>query len=265
VLLLELDLIKTGFVHMNRYFIELSFKGTNYHGWQSQRNAVSVQSVVESALQMVTHEKIKTTGAGRTDTGVHAHVFTAHFESNYNFLQDMTHALYKLNALLPPDIVILKIYQVKPEAHARYSAVSRTYEYTIACRKDPFNLDFAWYYPVSLNIKRMNQAARVLISVHDFTSFSKLHSNTKNNICHVKHAKWTKKGDKLLFQIEADRFLRDMVRAIVGTLVDVGRGKISMNDFRRIIEGRDRKLASGSVPAKGLAVKMIMYPSNIIP
>lgn len=265
MLLLELGLINPGFVHMNRYFIELSFKGTNYHGWQSQQNAVSVQAIVESALQTITREKIKTTGAGRTDTGVHAHLFNAHFESNYNFMQDVTHTLYKLNALLPPDIVILKMYQVKSEAHARYSAVSRVYEYTIACRKDPFDLDFSWYYPVSLNIKRMNQAAKLLISANDFTSFSKLHSSTKNNICHVKYAKWRKKGDKLLFQIEADRFLRDMVRAIVGTLVDVGRGKLSIHDFMRIIEGRNRKLASGSAPAKGLAIKMITYPSGIIP
>jgi tRNA pseudouridine38-40 synthase len=264
MLFLELDILNPGFVHMNRYFIELSFKGTHYHGWQSQQNAVSVQSVVESALQMVTREKIKTTGAGRTDAGVHARVFYAHFDSNYNFMQDVTHTLYKLNALLPPDILILKMFQVRSEAHARYSAVSRVYEYTITCRKDPFDLDFSWHYPVLLNIKRMNQASKLLISVNDFTSFSKLHSNTKNNICHVKNAIWRKKGDKLLFQIEADRFLRDMVRAIVGTLVDVGRGKISIFDFTRIIEGRNRKLASGSVPAKGLSIKMITYPSDII-
>jgi tRNA pseudouridine38-40 synthase len=248
---------------MNRYFIELAFKGTQYHGWQRQRNAISVQGIVEETLMTLTRENIKTTGAGRTDTGVHARYFAAHFESDHEAFNNKSGFIYKMNALLPQDIVIHDIYPVLPDAHARYSAISRTYEYNIRQIRDPFDTEFSWHYPVPLDRDVMNQAASRLRDYDDFTSFSKLHSNARTHICQIHEAAWNIRDDKLVFVIRADRFLRNMVRALVGTMVDVGRGKISVDDFFRILEGRNRSLAGVSAPPEGLSLVAIEYPAGI--
>jgi tRNA pseudouridine38-40 synthase len=248
---------------MNRYFIELSFKGTNYHGWQIQPNAISVQSVIEDALFRLTRERISTTGAGRTDTGVHARFFAVHFDCLSDLPKFSGDFVYKINAILPPDIVIHDVFPVKPEVHARFSALSRTYEYVIVQKKDPFDTEFSWFYPVPLDVEAMNQAAGLLTTCTDFTSFSKLHSDVKSNHCHVMQAGWTKNGHRLVFSIEADRFLRNMVRAIVGTLVDAGRNKTDPEALAMIIRGRHRSLAGASVPAKGLSLIAIKYPPDI--
>jgi len=248
---------------MNRYFIKLSFKGTHYHGWQFQLNAVTVQSLVEQSLRILSQTNIKTTGAGRTDTGVHARSFVAHFDSDCKLFENKPDFLYKINALLPPEIAIHDVYRVVPNGHSRYSAISRTYEYIINRIKDPFDTDLSWQYSVPLNLEAMNQSAGMLKNHTDFTSFSKLHSSTKTNVCHIEEALWVIQGTKLIFRIRADRFLRNMVRALVGTLVEVGRGKLSQSDFIAIIEGRNRNLAGFSAPAEGLSLISIEYPQNI--
>ncbi len=248
---------------MSRYFIELSFKGTRYHGWQAQPNASTVQEVVETALKILAREPIKTTGAGRTDTGVHARYYVAHFDSDCPLFENELDFIYKINALLPKDIAIRDIYRVLPEAHARYSALSRTYEYTISLIKDPFEVESSWYYSVPVDVDAMNLSAGRLMHYTDFTSFSKLHSDVKTNICHVQEAVWHIRDHKMIFSIRADRFLRNMVRALVGTLIDVGRGKLSQEGFIRIIEGRNRNLAGFSAPAEGLSLVSVQYPDHI--
>jgi tRNA pseudouridine38-40 synthase len=248
---------------MNRYFIELSFKGTNYHGWQSQPNATTVQSVIEVAFKTLTGELLKTIGAGRTDAGVHARFFTAHFESHGHFLHDRPGFIYKLNCILPEDIVIHDIYPVKSGIHARYSALSRTYEYCISPVKDPFYKELSWYNPRPMDLPVMNQATEMLMKYSDFTSFSKLHSDVKTNLCHIKKAGWFIRDQKIIFSIQADRFLRNMVRALVGTLVEIGLGKIVLADLVAIIEGKDRKLAKFSVPAHGLTLVGVEYPDDV--
>lgn len=247
---------------MNRYFIELSFKGTRYHGWQQQPNAQSVQSVIDNALSTLVHEPVETTGAGRTDTGVHACFFTAHFDTS-QCINDYNDFVYKMNALLPRDIVIHEVYQVKPDSHARYSAVSRTYTYTVCHTRDPFIDELSWNYSGILDIALMNKACGILLKTSDFTSFSKLHTDVKNNICILTEAVWNENGNLLVFTITGNRFLRNMVRAIVGTLVDLGRGRISLDEFIKIIDGKDRRLAGFSVPAQGLMLTGIIYPSGI--
>jgi tRNA pseudouridine38-40 synthase len=248
---------------INRYFIEISFRGTNYHGWQLQPNASSVQAEVEGALSTLTQEDIKTTGAGRTDTGVHARFFVAHFETNSFLPDNRIDFLYKINSLLPQDIAIHSVYPVRPDAHARYSASSRTYVYTISRVKDPFNVDISWRYTGPLNIAAMNQAAGKLMDYTDFTSFSKLHSDVKTNACYIYEAAWSTNGDQFIFTIRGNRFLRNMVRSIVGTMIDLGRGKIDLNDFIRIVEGKNRCLAGFSAPAQGLALVNVEYPVDI--
>jgi tRNA pseudouridine38-40 synthase len=248
---------------MNRYFIEITFKGTNYHGWQLQPNATSVQAEIEKALKTLTRTDISATGAGRTDTGVHARFFTAHFETDSHLPENSDDFLYKMNALLPQDIAIQDIYPVKPEAHARYSAISRTYKYTISRVKNPFCSETSWYYSVPVDIAAMNEAAVKLIAYTDFTSFCKLHSDVKNNNCHIYEALWTIDKDQLDFVIRGNRFLRNMVRSIVGTMIDIGRGKLDLDDFISIIEGRNRSLAGFSAPAEGLALIHIQYPDNL--
>jgi len=246
-----------------RYFIFLSFRGTSYCGWQVQPASVTVQAVIEEALSTILREKIATTGAGRTDSGVHAKLFCAHFDSNHDDLETRKNLLIRLNRFLPPDIAVHSIKKVKNEAHARYSAISRTYRYYITKNKDPFREDTSWYLPYQLNVESMNKACRILISTSDFTSFSKLHSNAKTNICNVHYADWEDEGDNLIFTIKANRFLRNMVRAIVGTMVEIGRGRLNLDDFEKIIAARDRCKAGKSVPAKGLFLEDIEYPGDI--
>jgi tRNA pseudouridine38-40 synthase len=247
---------------MQRYFIELSFKGTCYHGWQVQPNALSVQEVLETTLSTFLRQKIEVTGAGRTDTGVHASYYIAHFEFE-ELPFSTTDLVEKLNRFLPADIALHRIWPVKADAHARFGAVKRTYQYFISRKKDPFALEASYQYLLSLNVAAMNEAAALLLNYTDFTSFSKLHTDVKTNNCKVYEVLWKEEGERLVFTITADRFLRNMVRAIVGTLIEVGRDKISVLDFADIIEKKDRSAAGTSAPPQGLFLAGIEYPEEI--
>jgi tRNA pseudouridine38-40 synthase len=236
-----------------RYFIELSYVGGNYCGWQIQPNQPSVQKTLEEALETLTREKLALTGAGRTDTGVHAQNYTAHFDSNLSPAKmGKLNLVYKLNRILPHDISIKSIRPVITSAHARYSAISRTYEYYICRQKDPFWYERAWLMERPLNIKAIREASILLMDFDDFESFSKSNSQVNTYICKIASADWSEEGHLLIFTITADRFLRNMVRAIVGTLVDVGLGKIDKDEFVHIIESRNRSRAGYSVPGYGL-------------
>ncbi|OFX19258.1 MAG: tRNA pseudouridine(38-40) synthase TruA [Bacteroidetes bacterium GWA2_31_9b] len=246
-----------------RYFIQLSYKGTNYCGWQIQPNGITIQEVITKALSTILNEKIDLTGAGRTDTGVHALYYIAHFDSENTSLHIDNTLIYKLNSFLPKDISIQQIFSVKADANARFDAISRTYLYYIHQQKDPFLEETSWYFPHKLNIDLMNQASDILLLYTDFTSFSKLHTDVKTNNCKIFKSQWTIDNYKLQFEIKADRFLRNMVRAVVGTLIDVGKEKITLDDFIEIIESKNRSNAGISVPAHGLFLASIEYPENI--
>ncbi len=243
-----------------RYFIFLSYRGTFYHGWQIQPNAVTVQQIIGKALTILLGEEICPTGAGRTDTGVHAKVFCAHFDSLKPDLDIIQSLIFKLNRFLPEDISVMEIRRVAPDANARFSAISRTYKYYISRKKNPFLTDSSWNIYGDLDIEAMNSACQILLHHTDFTSFSRLHSGSKTNICEIKEAKWAEENDLLVLTIRADRFLRNMVRAITGSMVDVGFRKISTEDFEKIILARDRGMAGTSAPAKGLFLTDIEYP-----
>lgn len=207
---------------------------------------------------------VRITGCGRTDTGVHARSFFAHFDLDRK-VDDVNELCRRLNHMLPPEILLFRIFPVSNEVHARFSALSRTYHYYLFREKDPFNRNWGWLYRGELNHEAMNRAAAILKDVSDFTSFAKLHTETKTNICKVSEAKWITEGNRWVFIISADRFLRNMVRAVVGTLVDIGRGKISEQDFIRIIEARDRSAAGPSAPARGLFLEKVCYPAESVP
>ena len=244
-----------------RYFLELSYAGTRYHGWQTQPNAVTVQEIIEKAMSLLLRTHVKITGAGRTDAGVHARQMFAHFDLDIDIVPvDLT---YKLNSFLPDDIAIHQIHRVTDEAHARFDAKTRSYQYFINRHKNPFLTGTSWYLAKDLDVVLMNNAARILLDFKDFKSFSKVHTNVKTFICDIRHAEWQINENQLVFNITADRFLRNMVRAIVGTLVDVGLHKKSLDDFKKIIESRDRSNAGFSVPAKGLFLTEITYPKQI--
>ena len=247
-----------------RYFIFISYRGTSYHGWQIQPNSVTVQKIIDEALSTVLGEIIKTTGAGRTDTGVHALVFCAHFDSEIHDLADKKNLVRKLNGYLPKDISVSKLVKVHPDAHARFSAVSRTYKYYISKIKDPFREDSSWYVPGDLDISKMNEGCNILYNHSNFTSFSRLHTDNKTNLCRIIFVKWEESGSQLIFTIKADRFLRNMVRAITGTMVDIGTGKIKISEFESIIMAKDRCKAGKSAPAKGLFLTDIEYPEEVI-
>lgn len=247
---------------MNRYFIEFAYNGTAYCGWQIQPNGISVQEVLEQALSTILRQKTNVTGAGRTDSGVHALKMTAHFDTE-QIIHNTQKLMTNLNSLLPNDIAIHSIRQVKPDAHARFDAISRRYEYHIIFNKDPFLNNQACRLHSSLNIDAMNNASKTLFDYTDFTSFSKLHTDVKTNNCTIMHAKWQQNGNRLVFSIEANRFLRNMVRAIVGTLLQVGSGKTTVDEFRNIIESKNRCKAGHSVPACGLYFIHATYPSDI--
>jgi tRNA pseudouridine38-40 synthase len=247
---------------MYRYFIRLAYDGTHYKGWQIQPNGITVQELLIKALSTLLHQEISIMGAGRTDTGVHARNFVAHFEVENIFSNDeLLQLTYKLNRFLPSDITVYEIFAVASDMHARFSAVSRTYKYYISQNRDPFMSRYAWYRFGNLDIDAMNIAANELLKVVDFTSFSKLHTVTKTNNCKVTEAKWERTESGLVFTITADRFLRNMVRAIVGTLVDVGLHKISHQEFIDIIYSKNRCSAGESVPAHGLFLEEIRYSS----
>jgi len=244
-----------------RYFIYLSYNGTRYHGWQIQPNALTVQETLNNALSTLLQEKIETVGAGRTDTGVHASFFTAHFESLNNKLDKDEKWVYKLNGILPDDIVINNIKGVSPDSHARFDALSRTYKYYISKKKDPFKREFSYLLFGQLDVEKMNRASLLLYDYTDFSSFSKLHTDVKTNNCRVSLVKWEQTGNQVIFTIKADRFLRNMVRAIVGTLLEVGRGKLEIYEFIKIIESKDRSKAAASAPPHGLFLTNIEYPN----
>lgn len=245
-----------------RYFIYLSYDGTQYHGWQIQPNAVSVQQKLNEALSLILREEIMTVGAGRTDAGVNAAMMVAHFDTGKDFV--CSSFAGKLCRLLPKDIAVNCIKPVEDSAHARFDATSRTYHYDIYFRKNPFLRHYAVKLNYPLDFELMNEAAERLLYVDDFTSFSKVNTDTKTNICHVTRACWFKTAEDMWrFEITADRFLRNMVRAIVGTLVDVGRGKITLEEFDKIISSKDRCRAGESMPGNALSLVKITYPDNI--
>ena len=244
-----------------RYFIKLAFDGTQYHGWQYQENALTVQQVVTEALSTLLNKKVELTGCGRTDTGVHAHEYYAHFNSESE-ISDSHKLTYQLNSLLPHDIVIYFIKQVDPQLHARYSAIKRTYLYYINYKRNPFNKLYNYTVHQNLDIDAMNDACLVLKEYSDFSCFSKTHTQVNNFKCILYEAYWTKTNDQLIFTITANRFLRNMVRAIVGTLIEMGQGKKNMSEFRQVLENRDRSEAGVSVPAKGLFLEKVIYPEG---
>jgi tRNA pseudouridine38-40 synthase len=246
-----------------RYFIYLSYKGTSYHGWQVQPNSVTIQKILNEALSTILNEKISTVGAGRTDTGVHALVFCAHFDTVAPDLTSKKNLVYRLNRFLPKDIAVSRILRVMPEAHARFSAITRTYRYNISKTKNPFWEDSSWFIHGKTDINAMNEVCGLLLNYNDFTSFSRLHSDNKTNVCRIFYAVWEEADDRLVFTIKADRFLRNMVRALVGTMVEVGAGKMTMNQFEGIIQAKDRCKAGKSAPAKGLFLVDIEYPEEI--
>lgn len=248
---------------LNRYFIEIAYLGTRYNGWQIQPNGQTVQAELEKALAMLLKEDIITLGAGRTDTGVHASFFVAHFDSEKKNLNWDQSLLFSLNEILPKDISVKEIVAVTPEAHARFSALSRTYQYHISRVKDPFSIETSWLYKGNLDTEKMKLASDQLIAYHDFSSFCKIGSEPKTNNCKMYLASWEEKESQLIFTIRADRFLRNMVRAIVGTLVEVGRGRISPNEFAEIIESHNRSAAGPSAPPQGLILTNIEYPVDI--
>ncbi|MCX6231098.1 MAG: tRNA pseudouridine(38-40) synthase TruA [Bacteroidetes bacterium] len=249
---------------MSRYFLHFAYNGKNYHGWQLQDNAPTIQAVLNKNLSLFFRTEIELCGAGRTDTGVHAKDYYAHFDLHTPLNNDDIPLLvHKLNGFLNEDIVIYNIIPVKDHAHARFDAISRTYNYYISFKKDIFNFDNCYTIYGSLNIDLMNEAASLLMDYTDFSSFSKSNTQTKTNNCKIYSAFWLHEEDKLIFSITADRFLRNMVRAIVGTLLEIGFNKISLDDFKQIIESKNRSEAGWSVPAKALFLTEIKYPDNI--
>ena len=243
-----------------RFFIELSYKGTNYHGWQVQPNANTVQAEINKALSLILNAKIEVSGAGRTDAGVHAKQMFAHFDCDIDF--DIQNLMFKLNSFLASDIAIKDIFKVKEDANCRFDALSRTYQYHIIQKKDPFNKT-AYFLQNDLDIKAMNEACKYIIGKQDFTSFSKVNTQTFTNNCDVMFAQWEVVNTNLIFTIKADRFLRNMVRAIVGTLLDVGFGKIIAADVTKIIAAKDRSKSGVSVPAHALFLIEVKYLNKI--
>ncbi len=243
---------------MRRYFLHLAYNGSRYHGWQIQPNDISVQEELEKCLSLKLGEKISLTGCGRTDTGVHARNFYAHFDIEKE-ISNCEEFVYRLNIFLPNDIVIYKCWEVDNNLHARFDATSRTYHYYITQNKNPFHLQDAFYYHGKLDVELMQEAAYILFEYTDFTSFSKLHTQVKTNNCKIMEARFFKENDLLVFEIKADRFLRNMVRAVVGTLLEVGRGKLSLEQFRDVIEKKNRCSAGTSMPAHALFLEEVTY------
>lgn len=244
-----------------RYFIQLSYSGTAYHGWQIQPNAISVQEVVEKALSTILKEKISIVGAGRTDAGVHATQIFAHFD--FNVISDKNLIIYKLNSILPKDVAVQDLFEVKDDAHARFNALSRKYLYRISLKKDVFSTKQAYYFKQHLDLDKLNAATKILFEYIDFECFSKSNTDVHTFNCTIMEANWVLKEDELQFSIKADRFLRNMVRAIVGTLITIGLGKIEVEDMHSIIKSKNRSEAGFSVPAHALYLTQVAYPKNI--
>lgn len=247
---------------MPRYFITLAYNGMNYSGWQIQPNGTGVQQVLQDALSTLLRQKVTVVGAGRTDAGVHARRMIAHFDLE-DTLSSSGNLRYRLNKFLPKDIAIASIDQVQPHAHARFSATSRTYSYHVTTRKDPFLCGLLYRVHFEPDLVKMNRLCEVLKEYTDFTSFSKLHTDVKTNNCTITYARWEREGESAVFTIQADRFLRNMVRAITGTLLEAGRGRLDEHGLRRIIEAKDRGKAGDSVPAHALFLEEVTYPESI--
>jgi tRNA pseudouridine38-40 synthase len=246
-----------------RFFIELAYNGKPFHGWQIQPNAESVEATLENGLSLLLKEPVDVVGAGRTDTGVHACFMVAHFDSlSQEINGDLVH---RLNSFLPNSVVVYRIYQVQNNAHARFDATVRTYHYKITQRKNPFLTDWAYEFKPTLDLDLMNQAAQLLLSHINFKCFSRSNTDVKTFNCNISQAEWLIQDDLLLFVVSADRFLRNMVRALVGTLLEVGVGKIEIKDFKNILDSENRSEAGASVPAHGLYLVDIQYPKNIYP
>ena len=244
-----------------RYFIQLSYNGSAYHGWQIQPNAVTVQETIQDALSKLLNTNISITGAGRTDTGVHAFQMFAHFDVDETF--DTENLTFKLNSFLPKDIAIQSIFQVNADAHSRFHAIKRSYDYKISLKKNVFLFDYTHYVHQKLDVDKMNEAANILLEYTNFQCFSKSNTDVKTYNCKIEQAQWKQEGNLLIFTISADRFLRNMVRAIVGTLLNIGLSKIAVSDMHKILASKDRSEAGFSVPSKGLYLTEVLYPDNI--
>ncbi|WP_029035534.1 tRNA pseudouridine(38-40) synthase TruA [Salinimicrobium terrae] len=243
-----------------RYFLELEYFGKAYHGWQRQPEAMTVQQVVEESLRTLLQEEIEVVGAGRTDAGVHARQIFAHFDSEEKLSKNF---IFRINSLLPKDIAFKDLFLVKADAHARFDALSRSYEYCITTRKNVFLKDAAYFVKRKLEVEKMNEAAKILLEYSNFKCFSRSRTDVHTYDCKIDDARWVQQGSELIFHITADRFLRNMVRAIVGTLLQVGLGKLEVQEMHRIIESRNRSEAGASVPAHGLYLTRILYPDSI--
>ena len=249
-------------MELTRYFIELSYNGSAYHGWQRQPNAISIQQVLEEALSRLARNKITLLGAGRTDTGVHALQMFAHFDVSHK-IANTKELIFHLNGFLKDDISVKGIRQVKPKANARFDATARYYEYHISTAKDPFHSQFHYYLKNQPDIDMMNEAAKSLLLHKDFKCFSRTNTDVKTFLCEIKKAVWEQEGSSLIFYISSNRFLRNMVRSIVGTLLEVGYKKRKVEDIDDLIRSKDRRQAGFSVPAHGLYLSRIEYPQNI--
>ncbi|MEI9947246.1 MAG: tRNA pseudouridine(38-40) synthase TruA [Chitinophagaceae bacterium] len=251
---------------MSRYFLEVSYKGNNYSGFQSQKNTgKTIQAEIEKAFGMLQNEKLVMTSSSRTDAGVHALQNYFHFDTNtpigsWRGIADEAQLAYKINAILPPDIVVKNIIPVGDEAHSRFDAISREYKYFVYRKKDPFLQDRAFFFPYKLDIGKMQQAASIITEYHNFTSFSKRNTQVKTFICNIQQSEWLWEDECLVYHVQANRFLRGMVRALTATMLKIGRGKISLDELRHIIEAKDCTLASFAVPAHGLFLIAVNYP-----
>ena len=244
-----------------RFFLDLSYKGTNYHGWQIQPNGNTVQAELQTAISTVLRTEISITGSGRTDTGVHASQQIAHFD--FDKEEELEYLVFKLNSLLPPDISIHSIRSVNEDAHARFGATKRTYHYHITKVKDPFKTDVAYYFNQPLDLPLIEEACKIIGEWENFECFSKVHTEVNNFNCSIYSISWSESEDRHLFAVQANRFLRGMVRAMVGTLLDVGLGKTSLEDLKNILKSNDRSSAGRAVPAHGLFLEQVEYPEAI--
>lgn len=244
-----------------RYFFEIAYNGRNYNGWQTQKNGIGIQTVVENAMTTLLQREIKITASGRTDTGVHCEQQFFHTDMDQPFDADILRQ--KMNSFLPQDISIQSIARVREDASARYDAIERTYRYQITRKKDPFHVGFSWHFFKDVDVPTMNKAASLLRGEKDFECFSKVKTDVNHFLCEIKAAEWHERGEMLIFYITANRFLRGMVRSVVGTLLDVGTGKTPISEFESIIRSKDRKKAGANVPPYGLYLMGVKYPSNV--
>lgn len=244
-----------------RYFIEIAYHGKNYHGWQNQPDAITVQEVLEKTLSTLLRKDIQVVGAGRTDAGVHAKQLFAHFD--FEIIEDLSEVIFRLNSFLPKDISVQNLFKVQEDAHARFHATAREYEYVITTEKNPFFEELAYHVYQKPDVEKMNEAAALLLNYNDFQCFSRSNTDVKTYHCKLEKALWTEDKHSLVFTIKADRFLRNMVRAIVGTLLEVGYGKLALEEVHNILQSKDRSKAGASAPAHGLYLTKVEYPATI--